>query len=67
MVYDVQVRLKIGDLVRLAGDVHNAYGFGIILDKHSHGDWEVYWFGDSTTDIEVDSYLEKVELPDDSE
>ena len=67
MVYNVQVRLKIGDLVRLAGDVHNVYGFGIILDKHSHGDWEVYWFGDSATDIEVDSYLEKVELPDDSE
>lgn len=59
--------MKIGDLVRLAGDSHNVYGFGIILDKHSHGDWEVYWFGDSVTDIEVDSYLEKVELPDDSE
>ena len=25
---------------------------GIILAKHSHGDWEVFWFSDNRLDIE---------------
>ena len=37
---------------------------GIVLDKHSHGDWEVYWFSDKRLDIEHPLDIVPVELPD---
>ena len=39
-------KFKVGDLVYLAYDAFGMYGKGIILAKHSHGAWEVYWFGE---------------------
>jgi hypothetical protein len=45
-------RFKLGDLVYLAYDEWKIYGMGIILAKHSHGDWEVFWFSDNRLDIE---------------
>ena len=41
------------------------YGKGIILAKHSHGDWEVYWFGERGYFIEHPTDMRLVELPDD--
>ena len=58
-------KLKVGDLVYLAYDTFNIYGMGIVLAKHSHGDWEVYWFGERglfiehPTDIRIVELLEK--------
>ena len=45
-------KFKVGDLVYLAYDEWKIYGMGIVLAKHSHGDWEVFWFSDNRLDIE---------------
>lgn len=58
-------RFKVGDLVYLAYDTFGMYGKGIILSKHSHGDWEVYWFGERGHFIEHPNDMRLVELPDD--
>tara|TARA_B100001094_G_C18053395_1_gene731213 strand:+ start:156 stop:362 length:207 start_codon:yes stop_codon:yes gene_type:complete len=58
-------RFKVGDLVYLAYDTFGMYGKGIILAKHSHGDWEVYWFGERGHFIEHPNDIRLVELPDD--
>ena len=50
-------KFKVGDLVYLA------YDKGIILAKHSHGDWEVYWFSDKRVDIEAAIDIDHVSLP----
>ena len=59
-------KFKVGDLVCLAYDECRIYGMGIVLDKHSHGDWEVYWFSDNRLDIEHSLDFTHVELPDES-
>ena len=56
-------RFKVGDLVYLAYDTFGIYGKGIILAKHSHGDWEVYWFGERGLYIESPMDIRIVELP----
>jgi len=56
-------KFKVGDLVYLAYDTFGMYGKGIILAKHSHGDWEVYWFGESGYFIENPTDMRHVELP----
>ena len=56
---------KVGDLVYLADDAFGMYGKGIILAKHSHGDWEVYWFGERGLFIEHPMDIRLVELPED--
>ena len=58
-------KFKVGDLVYLAYDTFGMYGKGIILAKHSHGDWEVYWFGERGHFIEHPMDMRLVELPDD--
>jgi hypothetical protein len=58
-------KFKVGDLVYLAYDTFGMYGKGIILAKHSHGDWEVYWFGERGHFIEHPNDMRLVELPDD--
>jgi|TARA_E500000331_G_scaffold66975_1_gene61709 hypothetical protein len=58
-------KFKVGDLVYLAYDTFGMYGKGIILAKHSHGDWEVYWFGERGHFIEHPTDIRLVELPDD--
>jgi len=58
-------KFKVGDLVYLAYDTFGMYGKGIILAKHSHGDWEVYWFGERGYFIEHPIDMRLVELPDD--
>jgi len=58
-------KLKVGDLVYLAYDAFGMYGKGIILAKHSHGDWEVYWFGERGLFIEHPMDLRLIELPED--
>ena len=58
-------KFKVGDLVYLAYDTFGMYGKGIILAKHSHGDWEVYWFGERKYFIEHPTDIRLVELPDD--
>ena len=57
-------KLKVGDLVYLAYDEWKIYGMGIVLAKHSHGDWEVFWFSDNRLDIEHSLDIALVELPD---
>ena len=57
-------KFKVGDLVYLAHDEWKIYGMGIVLAKHSHGDWEVFWFGDNRSDIEHSIDIMLVELPD---
>ena len=57
-------KLKVGDLVYLACDEWKIYGMGIVLAKHSHGDWEVFWFSDNRLDIEHSLDIVLVELPD---
>ena len=37
---------------------------GIVLAKHSQGDWEVFWFSDNRLDIEHALDIVLVELPD---
>ena len=59
------IKFKIGDLVYLAYDEFKIYGFGLVLDKHSHGDWEVYWFGEQGVQIEHPMDIKIVTLPDD--
>ena len=49
----------------LAYDAFGMYGKGIILAKHSHGDWEVYWFGERGLFIEHPMDIRLVELPED--
>ena len=56
-------KFKVGDLVYLAYDTFGIYGMGIILEKHSHGDWEVYWFGERGLFIESPMDIRIVELP----
>ena len=56
-------KFKVGDLVYLAYDTFGIYGMGIILEKHSHGDWEVYWFGERGLFIESPIDIRIVELP----
>ena len=56
---------KVGDLVYLAYDTFGMYGKGIILAKHSCGDWEVYWFGERGLFIEHPMDIRLVELPED--
>ena len=56
-------KFKVGDLVYLAYDTFGIYGKGIILEKHSHGDWEVYWFGERGLYIESPMDIRIVELP----
>ena len=56
---------KVGDLVYLAYDAFGMYGKGIILGKHSGGDWEVYWFGERGLFIEHPMDIRLVEVPDD--
>jgi len=56
-------KFKVGDLVYLAYDTFGIYGKGIILAKHSHGDWEVYWFGERGLFIEHPMDIRIVELP----
>tara|TARA_A100001515_G_scaffold136774_1_gene128821 strand:+ start:237 stop:443 length:207 start_codon:yes stop_codon:yes gene_type:complete len=56
-------KFKVGDLVYLAYDEWRIYGKGIILAKHSHGDWEVYWFSDKRVDIEAAIDIDHVSLP----
>ena len=56
-------RFKVGDLVYLAYDTFGIYGKGIILAKHSHGDWEVYWFGERGLYIESPMDIRIVDLP----
>ena len=58
-------KFKVGDLVYLAYDAFGMYGKGIILAKHSHGDWEVYWFAERGLFIEHPMDLRHVELPED--
>ena len=58
-------KFKVGDLVYLAYDTFGMYGKGIILDKHSHGDWEVYWFGENGVQIDHPNDIRLVTLPDD--
>lgn len=58
-------KFKVGDLVYLAYDTFGMYGKGIILAKHSHGDWEVYWFGERGHFIEHPMDIRHVELPED--
>ena len=57
-------KFKVGDLVYLAYDTFGIYGMGIILAKHSHGDWEVYWFGERGHFIEHPMDIRIVELPE---
>ena len=57
-------KVKVGDLVYLAYDEWKIYGMGIVLAKHSHGDWEVFWFSDNRLDIEHALDIVLVELPD---
>jgi len=57
-------KFKVGDLVYLAYDTFSIYGMGIILAKHSHGDWEVYWFGERGLFIESPVDIRIVELPE---
>lgn len=59
-------KFKVGDLVYLAYDTFSIYGMGIILEKHSHGDWEVYWFGERGLFIESPMDIRIVELPEES-
>ena len=56
-------RFKVGDLVYLAYDTFGIYGKGIILAKHSYGDWEVYWFGERGLYIDSPMDIRIVELP----
>ena len=56
-------KFKVGDLVYLAYDAFGMYGKGIILAKHSHGDWEVYWFGERGLFIEHPMDILPVLLP----
>tara|TARA_R110000824_G_scaffold295486_1_gene483859 strand:- start:29 stop:226 length:198 start_codon:yes stop_codon:yes gene_type:complete len=58
------IKFKIGDLVYLAYDEYKIYGFGLVLDKHSHGDWEVYWFGEQGVQIEHPMDIKIVTLPE---
>ena len=58
-------KFKVGDLVYLAYDEWRIYGMGIILAKHSHGDWEVYWFGERGLFIEHPLDILPVRLPND--
>ena len=58
-------RLKIGDLVKLTLDEYLSYGFGIIVDKHSHGDWEVFWLDYARIEIETTRNIEVACLPED--
>ena len=59
------IKFKIGDLVYLAYDEYKIYGFGLVLDKHSHGDWEVYWFGEQGVQIDHPNDIRLVTLPED--
>jgi len=63
----MQTNLKIGDLVCLSDlwseEASGRWGKGIVLAKHSHGDWEVYWFGERESSIESRSNIEIVSLP----
>lgn len=61
----MRANLKIGDLVKLSYDDFGIYGYGIVIDKHSHGDWEVYWFSDGCIDIEASLDIQIVQLPED--
>ena len=58
-------KFKVGDLVYLSYDTFGMYGKGIILAKHSHGDWEVYWFSERGLFIENPLDIRLVELPED--
>ena len=58
-------KFKVGDLVYLAYDAFGMYGKGIILAKHSHGDWEVFWFGERGLFIEHPMDILPVLLPND--
>lgn len=59
------IKFKIGDLVYLAYDEFKIYGFGLVLDKHSHGDWEVYWFSEQGVQIEHPMDIKIVTLLED--
>tara|TARA_R110000851_G_scaffold214560_1_gene367309 strand:- start:1003 stop:1188 length:186 start_codon:yes stop_codon:yes gene_type:complete len=61
----MQTSLKIGDLVCVSYDTW-MQDMGIILAKHSHGDWEVYWFREHGLSIESSKDIRIVELPKES-
>lgn len=62
----MQTSLKIGDLVCLSHVPYYMQDMGIILAKHSHGDWEVYWFRKRELFIESSRDIRIVELPEES-
>ena len=51
--YRSPTKFKVGDLVLLSYDEFRMYGYGIVLEAHKNGEYEVYWFGDSRVDLET--------------
>lgn len=46
-------KFKVGDLVCLAHDKYRLYGYGIILEKSTLGDYKVFWIKDKIADHET--------------
>jgi hypothetical protein len=39
--------------VLLSYDKFRVYGFGVIIEAHKNGEYEVYWLEDSRVDLET--------------